>query len=33
MDLIYFALAAAFWLAIWGMARGCDRLQRREGQS
>ena len=26
MDFIYVALAAALWLAILGMARGCARL-------
>ena len=27
MDLIYFALAAVLWLAVLGLARGCERLQ------
>jgi hypothetical protein len=27
MDLVFIALAAAFWLAIAGMAQGCARLQ------
>lgn len=28
MDLVYLAVAAALWLAIWGMSLGCARLQR-----
>jgi hypothetical protein len=27
MDIIYIALAGVFWLAIFGLARGCARLQ------
>jgi len=27
MDLIYLALAAALWLAVLGLVRGCERLQ------
>lgn len=27
MDFAYIALAAVFWLAICGLARGCQRLQ------
>jgi hypothetical protein len=32
MDLVYLALAAAFWLAVWGLARACAFLQQRQGQ-
>jgi hypothetical protein len=27
MDLMFGLLAALFWLAVWGMARGCAHLQ------
>ena len=27
MDLMYLALAAALWLAVLGLVRGCERLQ------
>lgn len=27
MDIVYLLLAAALWLAIWGLARGCQGLQ------
>jgi hypothetical protein len=33
MDFVFGALAAALWLAVWGMARGCARLQRRRDAS
>ncbi len=29
MDLLYIAIAATLWLAIYGLARGCSRLERR----
>jgi hypothetical protein len=29
MDLVFGGLALVFWLAIWGLARGCAALQRR----
>ena len=32
MDLVYLALAVAFWLAVWGLAHGCARLQARGGR-
>ena len=32
MDIVYGGLALVFWLAIWGLARGCDALQRRGGR-
>jgi hypothetical protein len=28
VDLIYLTLAAAFWLVVFGLARGCARLLR-----
>ena len=28
MDLVFIALAGLFWLAVAGLARGCERLQR-----
>lgn len=31
MDLTYLALAAALWLAILGLALGCERLQPHAG--
>ena len=27
MDLIYGGLALLFWLAVWGLAHGCERLR------
>ena len=27
MDLVYIGVAALCWLAAWGLARGCRRLQ------
>ncbi len=27
MDITYLIVAAAFWLAIFGLAQGCERLQ------
>lgn len=33
MDLVYIALAGVFWLAIFGMARGCAGLQGQGGRS
>lgn len=32
MDVVYAALAALFWLAIYGMARGCSHLERLGGR-
>lgn len=32
MDITYLGLAAVFWLAIWGLARGCDRIRTRESK-
>lgn len=33
MDLVYIVLAGVFWLAIFGLARGCARLQGPGGRS
>ena len=33
MDLVFGALALVFWLAVWGMAKGCARLQLQGGRS
>lgn len=33
MDIVYTALAALFWFAIYGLARGCARLQGTGGRS
>jgi hypothetical protein len=33
MDLIYVAIAGLLWLAIYGLARGCMRLQQTGGRS
>jgi len=33
MDLFYIGLAAAFWLAVVGLAWGCQRLQGAGGRS
>ena len=32
MDITYLGLAAVFWLLIWGLARGCDRISHREAK-
>jgi hypothetical protein len=28
MDFVYLLIAAALWLAMWGLAVGCDRLHK-----
>jgi hypothetical protein len=33
MDAVYLAIAAAFWLAMVALARGCNALQQRGGRS
>jgi hypothetical protein len=33
MDLIYLALAGAFWLAVLGLAKGCAALSRTRQQT
>jgi hypothetical protein len=33
MDLVFGGLAVVFWLAIWGLARGCAVLQSRGQRS
>ena len=33
MDVVYVALAGILWLAIYGLAQGCTRLQRMRGRS
>lgn len=30
MDIVYLASAAAFWIALLGLAHGCERLQQRK---
>lgn len=30
MDITYLGLVAVFWLLIWGLARGCDRIGHQE---
>jgi len=32
MDIVYVGLVVAFWLAVVGLARGCDRLSHRGGR-
>lgn len=33
MDLVYLLIAGALWVAVWGLAAGCARLQKQRSQS
>jgi len=33
MDVVYLLAASLFWLAIWGLAAGCARLQKQGNRS
>lgn len=33
MDVVYLLTAGLFWLAIWGLAAGCARLQKPRSRS
>ena len=33
MDMVFGGLAVALWLAVWGLARGCESLRKPVGQS
>lgn len=33
MDLVYLLTAGVFWLAVWGLAAGCARLQKPGSES
>jgi len=33
MDFVYLSIAGALWLALWGLAAGCARLQEQRSSS